>query len=259
MTPHDPKTLVDARRELHVAAQAVASVGHTLAEKEADYSHTALRLEDGVLWGVTVGGRRAGLDVERAVLRLDETAVQGSRPHQCALRGHTLSGAVTWLEARLGHELDRPAHELPAHPVLDDDETFRFADAGARARIAEWLQLAQTKIGEVVATRSGAQPILSWPHHFDLASLVVHSGSGEEMRSVGVGWSPGDGGIQEPYFYVTPWPKPSDATTPELPAGRWNTEGWFGAVLTGTEALETDIDAFLRPAFEQAWSMISGS
>ena len=45
---------------------------------------------------------------------------------------------------------------------------------------------------------------------------------------------PGDTSIDVPYLYVTPWPYPEDKSGfPALEAGgRWQTEGWFGAVLS---------------------------
>ena len=58
-----------------------------------------------------------------------------------------------------------------------------------------------------------------------------------EARTVGVGLCPGDDDIPEPYFYVTPHPRPAPGRGPvELPAGRWNERFWFGAVLRGSDA-----------------------
>ena len=39
----DPRTLTDARLQLHWAAQLAATVGRTLAEPRADDSHTSFR------------------------------------------------------------------------------------------------------------------------------------------------------------------------------------------------------------------------
>ena len=45
--------------------------------------------------------------------------------------------------------------------------------------------------------------------------------------------SPGDDSYDEPYFYVTPWPAPTDITLASLAGGgRWHIEDWTGAVLT---------------------------
>jgi hypothetical protein len=67
--------------------------------------------------------------------------------------------------------------------------------------------------------------------------LPLGGASAADAPSVGIGLSPGDEGIAEPYFYVTPWPPPPPAE--ELPrlstGGRWHRAGWTGAVLTGSD------------------------
>lgn len=49
--------------------------------------------------------------------------------------------------------------------------------------------------------------------------------------------SRGDGGIDQPYAYVLPWPSPDPASLPTLPLGRWHTGGWVGAVLTADDVV----------------------
>lgn len=70
-----------------------------------------------------------------------------------------------------------------------------------------------------------ASPVRTWPHHFDMATLVKVEGNPdpELAKSIGVGLSTGDETYQEPYFYVTPWPYPDrEKPLPELPAGEWH-------------------------------------
>ena len=53
-------------------------------------------------------------------------------------------------------------------------------------------------------------------------SLDSGKGTVESARTIGVGLSPGDENISEPYFYVTPWPYPPPAKLPKLPEiGAW--------------------------------------
>jgi hypothetical protein len=79
--------------------------------------------------------------------------------------------------------------------------------------------------------------VLCWPHHFDIASLVVleTDPDGDSMRSVGVGLSPGDASIEEPYWYVNHDPETGRADLPALPAGEWMRGDWTGAVLRARE------------------------
>src|SRR5262249_57852622 len=80
-------------------------------------------------------------------------------------------------------------------------------------------------------------PILLGPHHFDIATLLDFG----ESRTIGVGLSPGDSSYAEPYFYVSPSPVPKDRSGPALPVGHWHSQGWFGAVLTGSETTGAEI------------------
>ena len=55
------------------------------------------------------------------------------------------------------------------------------------------------------------------------------------VRRIGLGFSPGDEAIPEPYFYTNCWPYPDlqNQDPPQISnAGRWNLEGWVGTVLT---------------------------
>jgi Family of unknown function (DUF5996) len=90
-----------------------------------------------------------------------------------------------------------------------------------------------------------------WPHHMDLALLVFNGklipgkdpkdwdNSREQMN---FGFSPGDSGIPEPYFYVTAYPFPEKTISKSLP-GRayWNKEGWKGAVLSYSNLIKEEI------------------
>ena len=121
---------------------------------------------------------------------------------------------------------------------------------------------------ELESAASGASEVRCWPHHFDLATLITLSGSGEEARTVGVGLSPGDDSYREPYYYVTPWPYPRGRLLPELPAGRWHTEGWVGAILRGSDLAAAPAGrpagqvemarGFLRAAVQASQALLDG-
>ncbi len=89
-----------------------------------------------------------------------------------------------------------------------------------------------------------------WPHHMDLA-LLVFSGrlipgqdpnnwdySREQMN---FGFSPGDSGITEPYFYITAYPFPEDVLSKKILNGtHWNEEGWKGAIMNYSNLLNDE-------------------
>jgi hypothetical protein len=245
-----PSELTQARVELHWAAQLVSAAGTSLLPTQADFGHTNLG------WDSTLGvlvGRSIGAEALRAALVFDglELAVLDGDRERTSLRlaGRTVSQALAWLGRELAGDqaaLTLPAHEMPASPVADG---AAFSDEGAAARheLAVWFAEAFASISEVVAGEAAASPVRCWPHHFDVASLItLDSGAdAEQARSIGVGFSPGDGSYDQPYFYVTPWPYPKLGTTlPALAAGaHWHTEGWTGAVLTAERVISVTADA----------------
>jgi len=91
---------------------------------------------------------------------------------------------------------------------------------------------------KLAGMRPGPGPLLCWPHHFDLATLVrLDAGGGESARSVGVGMSPGDEFYAQPYVYLSPWRR-FEGSLPDLPPpGHWHTDGFFGAVITAEDIL----------------------
>ena len=95
-----------------------------------------------------------------------------------------------------------------------------------------------------------------WPHHFDLAMMWLpgekipgQDPADEEQsdKQMNFGFTFGDGGIAEPYFYITAYPLPEAFPGLTLPAGtRWHTEGFSGAVLLYRDLLNSaDPEAYL--------------
>jgi len=244
-----PTELTEARLELHWALQAAAAVGISRATPAPDWAHHSMAWSGrhGALLGarVDVPGRpyRAGLRLARpALLFVDpDEAVLDEHP----LAGRTLDESFAWLEeasARIagspGRRLERPENELADHPVAHG---ARFGPgAPAHAELARWYGDLAGTLERLRAGRT-ASPVRLWSHHFDL-DTVLDLGSG---RTRGLGFSPGDVGIAEPYLYVLPDPAPAPDALPELEAPfAWSTEGWVGAVLRGSRLIEA-------PAAEQ--------
>jgi hypothetical protein len=222
----DPRKLVDARLQLHWAAQAAAGVGRTLNTPRGDDSHTSFVWCEpvGALLQEPVNGTTVGVRIRDLTL-----LIAGSTNKELALRGKTLEDAFLFLEEHFGRMLRRPSIELPDHGVahgapfdVDDEEL---------AELARYYANAASAIEQVARSHSNTNVVRCWPHHFDIAALLTLSGEGEHARTIGVGFSPGDDAYAEPYFYVTPWPYPEASKLGKLRIGRWNTSGWTGAIL----------------------------
>ena len=114
-----------------------------------------------------------------------------------------------------------------------------------------WNNLVQihTALSEFKGQLHGAtSPVQLWPHHFDLA-LLWFSGrqvpgadpSNEEAadEQMNFGFSTGDEGISDPYFYITAYPFPEGLAKTALPQGaKWNSS-WKGAVLMLDEVVSS--------------------
>ena len=160
-----------------------------------------------------------------------------------ALDGRTLADGLGWLsagieawrQAPLETPLSLVGYTMPTHPVSNGAP---FA-GGARAdlRVLErWFANGAQALAAVQARVIGASAVQIWPHHFDIATLAVLDGSDKDpelARSLGFGLSPGDETYAEPYWYVLPWPAPPADRLARLSIGRWHTDGFVAAVLTG--------------------------
>ncbi|MEZ4375473.1 MAG: hypothetical protein R3B07_31975 [Polyangiaceae bacterium] len=203
--------------EVHWAAQLAAAASRLLTPC-ADYSHTNLLVEGECLQGRPLpDGRRAGLIPKSLTLTLGQASLE--------LAGHTLSHGLAWLSAELGHDLSLLEHDLPERPR---DAPFRLC--GAESQLQAWFVAAQAALRQLAAVHGGSEVRL-WPHHFDIATLVeLDPARAESARSINLGLSPGDGAYPEPYWYVTPWPRPT-GQLPALSVGHWHTAGFVAAVL----------------------------
>jgi hypothetical protein len=166
------------------------------------------------------------------------TAADGRIRDALPLAGHALSDAYDWTSAAVKREtrgaldaaLVHPGYPLPPHPIAAGGAFA--ADAGL-AELARWYANAAEVLARRRRETPGATPVLCWPHHFDIATLIEleKDAKGSATRTVGLGLSPGDASIEQPYWYVNHYPSAQGAKLPALAAGEWFTQGWFGAVL----------------------------
>jgi len=238
-----PRELRPAREQAHHAVQVLAAVGETFLPHVPDTSHTAMSWSEKL--DSFVGAELPGALALRAAVRLSDLTLCLLAPDDGALArselaGRTLADACDWMSNAIGSatrgalaaRLVRPGFELPAHPLASGG---RFERAPALAELARWYANADGVLRRLARDTRGAGPVLCWPHHFDLATLIAveFKADGSASRTVGAGLSPGDAWLDEPYVYVNHWPATARRSLPPLPAGEWHTQGWIGAVLRG--------------------------
>jgi len=261
-----PAALVDARLQLHHAAQLASALGLTFLEPRADDSHPNLGWDEelGALVGhatPVAGGLRAAL--WPAGLEVLLVGTDGATAGALPLAGQTLEAAYRWLEETLGglgaglsaSGLRRTDYEIPDHAVA---RGVPFTEPGpAHAELARWFSNGRAVLAAASLGVEDPSEVRIWPHHFDLGALVVLAThpDGSLARSIGLGLSPGDDNYPEPYFYVSPWPYPEATVLPELAAGHWHTAGFTSAILAADELVaarpdeqERQLRAFLDAA-----------
>lgn len=125
--------------------------------------------------------------------------------------------------------------KLPHH---DLDEQGRFMHPN-QTLTSEWCRyLSNTKLllSTIARQSTHATPIRIWPHHFDLAMLLVLSRDSQHKASatVGLGLAIADDLVSEPYWYVNLWSQNpvqfSQHKTLESD-GDWRPHGYNGMTL----------------------------
>ncbi len=207
-----------------------------LTPPQPHWQHISVRVGTGGLTTTPLslpdGGRlEMRLDLEQHSLIVDSRT-----SWQLALAGQPPQTLGETVIAKLAEEGWMP-------PI--DAGTLSPDGAWDRQAIAAYWQALTFTHAVLAEFRAGlpgsTTPIQLWPHHFDLA---VNWFSGRKVpgydpedlewadEQMGFGFSTGDGGIPDPYYYVTAYPWPEAIVESPLPAlAHWHREGWNGAVL----------------------------
>jgi hypothetical protein len=266
-----PGALTDARLQLHHAAQIAVSASISYIAARPDDSHTALT------WNAPLKALttelitaqhpfRIGLAVETLTLQVVNEL--GSATQSFALPGRTTDDAHAWLgvvAAQAGLDsarlTARKHYTIAAHAVARG-AAFDLGSGKEFAELARYWGNAAMVLEELVRTTPGAGPVRTWPHHFDIATLIELAGA--SRRTIGIGQSPGDDSYAEPYWYVGPYPYPSTANFPPLAGGgHWHTSGWVGAALPASVYVDAadqpaQLTAFVDSAVAACRSLLGG-
>ena len=247
---------VDTRNALHAYARILGNYLKVYRPKRKHWWHASLRPS---LNGLTTGVVRADTDFELELdLRKSQLCGRTSNGanFEAALQGQSAAEVAGLAEDfLLANGLSK--HLVPEN-AIGDEETAGFAYSAEHARS---LYLMLNPVSAAMAGfRAGipeeTSPIQFWPHHFDLSMLWL---PGEKIagqdpdneensdKQMNFGFTFGDEGIPEPYFYVTAYPLPDGFPSLRLPAGSsWYMEGFNGAVLRYRSLLESsDPNAYL--------------
>ena len=226
------------RDTLIVYAKVIGKIRRAMTPKQKHWWHVSLRI---ISVGVSTtpipaGSKTFQLILDLTIHRLIILTSHGER-HEIPLQGQSASAFCTEV-------LDALA-ELDIEPEIDKD-LFADESPGVYDETAVstfWQALSQVDVALKTfkhGFRGESSPVQLWPHHFDLA-VVWFSGrlvpgqdpDNEEYadEQMNFGFSTGDEGIAEPYFYVTAYPTPETFAQQELPANAyWHNEGFTAAI-----------------------------
>lgn len=265
ITGLDLAVLKANRKALHQAVQLVGAFPRNMLPHDPTDGTASL------VWNSTIksleslpfvndeGAYKVGLSFTTLELYID---LEGDQRFTCSLVGMSVNEGLEWLKQKLSEFSNKADHlnlDLPYEIENYDYSEALVIDKQALQEFAELYQNAQNVLQNIQKDWKDSYDIRCWPHHFDLATLIPlkTDSKGEILKSIGVGLSPGDEGVEEPYVYVNIWPEVDLKILEKhaLPIGQWNKEGWSGAVLTYSQILNSkdqkgDFQAFIDFAIQ---------
>jgi hypothetical protein len=260
----DPRPMRQSRLQAHAAIQWLARAARAYVPALPDDAHTSLEWVDGIDSFMTRplrDGSRLGLNIPTLTLSLHA----GGAALSFALHGQSDKEALRWLGGHLAAQgldaaaLDRPSpYAMPDGVPAEGDRYDAVGTSDGLAELAAWFANASMSL-EPIRARAAARKLdvsaaRCWPHHFDLATLISFPARGGDTGYVGAGLSPGDGYYDEPYFYVSVYPKPDPQALPELPQpGDWHTLDFTAAIVTAASvATRNDAQSATEQVLEAA-------
>ncbi|MEP7029521.1 MAG: hypothetical protein ABI830_01160 [Pseudolabrys sp.] len=273
----DKSQLRGARLQAHFAAQWLARFARAYISPQPDDEHTNLSWDgssDEFTTHPSKNGMRLSLQVPNLTLTLhDGNGAAGSQ--SLSLNGHTQMQVRQWFgECLSRRSLDAGAldglspYAIPPHGIAQGAAYDAAGSPDALVEIAAWFTNGEILLDGIqnlmIERKLAASPVRCWPHHFDLSTLTTLPKHGADTAGyVGIGLSPGDEYYDEPYFYVSVYPKPDPSTLPTLPMfGHWHTHEFMAAVVPAHKVYsakdqKSETNEFLLCATDLALKILS--
>ncbi|MFQ5650234.1 MAG: DUF5996 family protein [bacterium] len=251
------------RDTIHKYSQVLGEIRGTLTPRSKHWWHINLRPDVTGLSTPPIPGPGApGAFAFKMQLNLVDhklvVASSAGRQLEIGLRGQSLASFCDQTLSALA--------DLGIRPEIDcrhfEDNSPRVYDRTAVTRFWQVLGQVATIFEEFKSTlRQETSAVNFWPHHFDLA-FTWFSGrrvpgvdpADEEYadEQMSFGFTTGDEGIPDPYFYISAYPMPDSLCRTTLPQEvTWYSEDWQGAlmmyeVLTLTDKPKEKLLTYLR-------------
>ena len=244
----NPQNITPAKTALHAWSGILGSWLKSVRPKRKHWWHASLRPS---LHGLTTGVVHAGIDFELELnLRASQLQCRTSAGDHIVepLRGQSPAQLASVIQDFLvSAGIDE---KLIPQTTCSETNFDQYSVAQARQMGVALNSVATVMCEFQAGIREETSPIQLWPHHFDL-SMIWLPGSkipgqdpdNEEYsdQQMNFGFTFGDEGIPEPYFYVTAYPLPDAPPRVPLPPGtQWHSDGFNGAVLLYRTMTQTD-------------------
>ena len=270
MAATDDDEFIEARLVAHTAAHLAAALARVHAKPLDDYGHVALtwNAESSTLESAEIPAPKPfRIDFSIASLAIGIVHGDSGERESFDLAGKCYKDGVDWLVKAAESAGFNNVGELPEpkdwpSDALRDGDLFPDHLESKLAELEGYYTSIATRLESISRENAGAKPVRCWPHHFDIATLILlePDKDPEEAKSINVGMSPGDGSYAMPYWYVVPYPT-NDSMSPDAltKPGFWHTDGYLGAILN-SEAVagnqQAAIDAFIAEAFTASHDLL---
>ncbi len=230
------------RDSVHGYARVLGDVLKACRPKRKHWWHASLRP---ALQGLSTGVVRSTQDFE-LVLDLN-TSRCAARSNSDATLDVVLEGqsALSFAESLVDFLRTCGVNAESIDSIVDAERDNNGDDRYSCAAAGVLGQILADVAAELETFRAGiaeeTSPIQLWPHHFDMSMIWLpgekipgQDPSNEEYsdKQMNFGFTFGDAGIPEPYFYITAYPTPEGLSDLDLPGGaEWKTDGFTGVVV----------------------------
>jgi hypothetical protein len=246
---------------LHAFAKLLGAYCRVCAPRRKHWWHISLKP---VVAGFTTGPLHSNGQLFELVLDFQSLSIglriAGGEAHEFSCQGESarsLKGKLSTVLSRHGVtiELDQAKIDAVSYEL---DQGF----ASKLGQVYGQLALSLARLRSVLPVETS--PIQLWPHHFDLAMLVLtgrkipgHDPENEEYsdEQLNFGFVPGDEGIGEPYFFITLYAQAGRLAGVQLPdEAYFHTEGWSGIVMPYDSFRKNpQADSMLLNLWQSAW------
>ena len=242
------------KKQMHLAAQYLATAGISFLDKKDDDSHTNLgfNTESGCLETHILSENN-----DQLLLCYQDFSLlwkSDSGTNSFPLDGATHQDVVRWIKEMAKTSLNKSYeyklhYELP-YPI-EESYTYALNDVSAVKQLMHLRILTQLSLEKINQTYGFDATIRIWPHHFDTGIYTEIAGTG---NSVGLGLAIPDLVHGEHYLYASGY-NAEGQIKPEglksLTKGEWSTAKFFGAVLPATDLSESEAVQFFNEVIEQ--------